>query len=107
MEDRKKTLIFFNAAFLNTPSQFFHCHLSPPKFAFYETLSKLKLDWMFAAEGEFYPAQWFSSCSQAERRTFSIFRDNRDDLQDLGTSRNRTYLFPDISLIKLRFHFVY
>ena len=65
MEDRNKTLIFFDAAFLNTPSQFFHCHLSAPKFAFYETLSKLKFDWMFAAEGEFYPAQWFSSCCQA------------------------------------------
>lgn len=81
MEDRKKTLIFFNAAFLNTPSQFFHCHLSPPKFAFYETLSKLKLDWMFAAEKNFIQhsgspvvPKLKDACSQSFGTTGIIFR---------------------------------
>lgn len=65
MEDRKNT-DFFLRCFLEYSKPILSLSsISPPKFAVFEIFSKLKLDWMFAAEGAFFPAEWFSSCCQA------------------------------------------
>jgi len=65
MEDRKKTEFSFYRCFLEYSKPILSLSSITAQVCFFEILSKLKLDWMFAAEGEFYPAQWFSSCCQA------------------------------------------
>ena len=81
MEDRKKILIFFDAAFLNTPSQFFHC----PSLLFMRHCPSLnsigcllRRENFIQHSGSPVVAKLKDACSQSFGTTGMIFRTFRD-----------------------------
>ena len=76
---------FFDAAFLNTPSKFFRCHLSPPNCLFWRYCPSLNSTrWLLSREkftqhsGSPVVANFKDACYQSFGATGVIFRTSRD-----------------------------